>query len=67
MSVSKTKQWKEWIASMELAGWFRMTKNMADIIRKHQCMWLGHLARMDSGRLPKQLLLDMVLKDVEEI
>ena len=31
MGIFKTKQWKELI----LAGQFGMTKNMADIIRKH--------------------------------
>jgi len=56
MGVSKTRQWKERITSRELAGWFGITENMADIIRKHRCRWLGHLVRMDNSRIPKQLL-----------
>ena len=56
MSVSKTRQWKEQITSRELAVWFKMTENMADIIRKHQCRWLGHFSRMDNSQIPKQLL-----------
>ena len=39
-----------------------MTENMADIIRKHRCRWLGHLARMDNSRLPKQLLFGELIK-----
>ena len=57
LSVSRIRQWKEQITSKELAGSFGMTENMADIIRKHQCRWLGHLVRMDNCRIPKQLLL----------
>ena len=37
IGVSKTRQGKERIITRELAGWFGMTENMADIIRKHQC------------------------------
>ena len=48
MGVFKTRQRKEWITSRELAGWFGMTENVAVIIRKHWCRWLGHLSRMDN-------------------
>ena len=57
MGISKTRQWKEQITSRELAGWFGMTENVANIIRKHWCRWLGHLAKMDNSTIPKQLLL----------
>ena len=53
LGVSMTQQWKEWITSTELADGFGMTENMADILRKHCLSCLGHLARMDSSRLPK--------------
>ena len=29
---------------------------MAEILMKHRLHWLGHLARMESHRMPKQLL-----------
>ena len=61
MSISKTKQCKQRITSRELAGSL-MTENMADIIRKHRCRWLGHLARMDNRRLPKYLLFGELIK-----
>ena len=62
MGVSKTRMWKGWIISRELAGWFGMTKNMADIVRKHQCRWLGHLSRMANSRIPKQFLFGELIK-----
>ena len=62
IGVSKTRQGKEWITTRELAGWFGMTENMADIIRKHQCRWLGHLSRMDNSRIPKQLVFGELIK-----
>ena len=62
MSVSKTRQWKEWITSRELACWFGMTENKADIIRKLWCRWLRHLSRMDNGQISKQLLFGELIK-----
>ena len=35
---------------------------MADILKKHRLRWLGHLARMESHRMPKQLLFGELLK-----
>ena len=62
LDVSRTQQWKEWITSTELADRFGMTENMVDILKKHCLRWLGHLARMDSSRLPKQLLFSELTK-----
>ena len=35
---------------------------MADILMKHSLRWLRHIARMESNRLPKQLLFGELVK-----
>ena len=56
LGVSRIKQWKERITSKELAETFGITADMAEILRGHRLRWLGHIARMENSRLPKQLL-----------
>ena len=56
MSVTKRQQWQQRITSRELASAFGMTETMAELLRRHRLRWLGHVARMDACRLPKQLL-----------
>ena len=34
---------------------------LADMIASHRLCWLGHLARMNEFRLPKQLLFKWVV------
>ena len=34
-----------------------MTESMAEILRRRHLRWLGHVARMEDSRMPKQLLL----------
>ena len=31
-----------------------MSLTMVDLLRQHPMRWLGHVARMDTGRIPKQ-------------
>ena len=62
MGVSKYQQWREHISSRRLAAAFGMEEGMADILKKHRLRWLGHLARMESHRMPKQLLFGELLK-----
>ena len=62
MGVSRLQQWKERITSRELAEYFGMTENMTDILRRHRLSWIGHMAQMDSSRLPKQLLFGELVK-----
>ena len=33
-----------------------MTEDMTEILRKYRLRWLGHVARMNDSRLPKQPL-----------
>ena len=56
LGVSRLQQWKEGIASRELAETIGMTESMAEILRRHHLRWLGHVARMEGSRMPKQLL-----------
>ena len=58
LGVSRMKQWKERITSKELATTFGMT----EILRRHRLRWLGHVARMDDMRLPKQLLFGELVR-----
>ena len=62
LGVSRTRQWKERITSKELASQFGMNENMADIIERYRCRWLGNLARMDNYRIPKHLLFGKLIK-----
>ena len=56
MGVSKYQQWKERITSRQLAEAFGMEVTMAHLLMKQRLRWLGHLARMEPSRMPKQLL-----------
>ena len=62
MGVSRLQQWKEKITSRELAESFGMTENMTEILRRHRLRWVGHMARMDDSRMPKQLLYGELVK-----
>ena len=56
MGVTRLRQWRERITSRQLATAFGMEEKVGDILLGHRLRWLGHLARMESCRLPKQLL-----------
>ena len=62
MGVSKLQQWKERITSRSIATAFGMEEKIADILIARRLQWLGHLARMDPSRLPKQLLFGEFVK-----
>ena len=55
LGVSRLQQWKERITSRELVEAIGMTESMAEILRRHRLSWLGHVARMEDSRMPKQL------------
>ena len=70
VGVSRLQQWKRRITSRELAETIGMMESMTEILRRHRLRWLGHVARMDDSRMPKQLLFgdhapDMALRDGE--
>ena len=52
LGVTKNRQWKERITSKAIG----MTESMAEILRRYRLRWLGHVARMEDYRMPKQLL-----------
>ena len=56
MNITRYQQWKESITSKELASAFGLTETMAELLQRHRLRWLGHVARMNPCRLPKQLL-----------
>ena len=62
MGVSKYQQWKGHISSRYLASAAGMEEQMSEILMKHRLRWLGHLARMDPCRLPKQLLFGELVR-----
>ena len=47
---------------MQLAADFGMEETMAEILMKHHLCWLVHRARMESHRMPKQLLFGELQK-----
>ena len=55
MGVTRQRQWRERLSSRQLASDFGMKETMAEILMKHRLRCLGHLARMESHRMPKQL------------
>ena len=56
MGITKYQQWKEKITSKRLAAAFGVEETMTHLLMKHRLRWLGHLARMEPIRMPKQLL-----------
>ena len=56
LGVSRSKQWQERISTEEIAQRIGLPANIDDLIRCHRLRWLGHVARMASDRLPKQVL-----------
>ena len=56
MGVTRYQQWREKITSKRLASACGMEETMVHILMKQRLKWLGHLARMEHSRIPKQLL-----------
>ena len=62
LGVSRHRQWKERISTRQLAKAVGMEYTMDDILIEHRLWWLGHVARMEPGRLPRQLLYGEFLR-----
>ena len=56
MGITRFQQWKERITSKRIAAACGMEETMEHLLMKQHLRWLDHLARMESSRMPKQLL-----------
>ena len=56
LSVTRDQQWQEHRSSEDLAMRSGMPASLDESIHENRFRWLGHLARMNDTRLPKQVL-----------
>ena len=56
LGVSRYQQWEERIQMGELHQKFGMQETIESLIRRRRLRWLGHTARMEEQRMPRQLL-----------
>ena len=62
LGVTRYQQWQERLTTQTLAERFGMTWTIPDVVTEHRLKWLGHVGRMDEGRLPKKLLFGELRK-----
>lgn len=56
MGISRAQQIVQHISNEVVREWFDMKTPLAEMIACRRLQWLGHVARMDDLRLPKQFL-----------
>ena len=56
LGVSRYQQWTEHITTTQMNEEFGIPGSIQEIM-KHRLHWLGHVARMNADRMPKQILL----------
>ena len=56
LGISRSTQWQERLTTKEIAERVGLPADISDMLRRHLLRWVGHIARLDDGRLPKQVL-----------
>ena len=55
LDVSRSQQWEERLTTASLHH-LCGTESVSTVVLRRRLQWLGHVARMDESRLPKQFL-----------
>ena len=61
LGVCRSTQWQDRLTSEEIAKRVRLPADIGELLWCHRLRWLGHIARMDSSCLPKQVLFGELL------
>ena len=61
-TILGVQQWQERLTTQALTERFGMPWTIPDVIMEQWLKWLGHVGRMDEGRLPKKLLFGELRK-----
>ena len=56
LGITTARQKMERITTIQVRKKFGMEEALEDLITAHRLRWLGHVARMENDRLPKQML-----------
>ena len=56
LGISRGRQWEQHITSEQLRAQWGDPTPLSCMVQRRRLEWLGHLARLDDNRLPKQLL-----------
>ena len=62
LGVSRYEQWTEHLSTVQMNEEFGMPGSIHEVVMKHRLRWLGHVARMNGDRMPKQILFGELKK-----